>query len=261
MAHRFNFTGRKRILESQAKIHIQKEAKCLSVVLKQTFSSAAGYSDDDIVSIEAFRRTKIQRKDLGKLGLLSASIPVEFPDFIDADEVYYRIRVVDPETKQLKGFAKRLSRADRETKPGELDSILPVRLSDPEDGLGKRFWKLECSEVDDPVLVISRAKFADFEPVKSSEFKALVWTEVLRQVLTFAFVIHWDGFPGWAKKWTTFTTDNLGCPGAPTEEPDIDKLPNYIIQVTDWIDDAVRSFADHFNLGSVSIKGLTKQED
>ena len=59
MAFRFNFTGRNRVREAEAQIHVVKDVKPLKVVLEQTFSTSGRhiYDDNDIVMLEAIRRT------------------------------------------------------------------------------------------------------------------------------------------------------------------------------------------------------------
>ena len=143
-----------------------------------------------------------------------------------------------------------------------MEPLLPVALSQSEDNMGSRFWKVRLEQNNYPVLVISSKKFNSYEPVKSAEFKALVQPEVLRQVLTSAFILSapTGGFPEWAEKWRTYVSVNLGVRGCPEAAPSsVDE--SYITEVSKWIDDAVRSFADHFNLSSVSIKNLTTTED
>ena len=260
MANRFNFTGRRRILESQAKVHVTKDAKPLKVILEQTFSSSSHYKPDDRVMLEAIRRTRRERQELGVIGNLKKDTTVEFAMFADGNEVYYRLSVVDPQTNRLKGMAKRLKDADREQKPTDLDPILPVALSQNEDELGHRFWMVRFTGSEGPTLVISSRKFASYEPVKSAEFRAFVWPEALRQVLTYAYIQCWDGFPSWAGKWKTFAEQMLGEPGAPEAEP---QSPDgdYMMKTADWIDAVVRKFAIRFNLAAVTIKNLTRSED
>ena len=262
MAYRFNFTGRKRVLEAEAKIHVEKDVKPLKVRLEQTFSSRNLYNADDIVMLEAIRRTKLRRCNLGTVGSLQQNTIAEFPDFPSGKEVYYRLRIVDPATQKLKGLAKTLKDADKEQKPTDLEPLLPVALSQPGDGLGNRFWMVKLSSGEDPVLIISSKKFNSYEPVKSSEFKALVLPEVLREVLTYAFIhsASSGGFPEWGSKWSTFVGVNLGVGGCPDTPPaSLDE--NYIQETSQWIDDAVRAFADHFNLSAITIKNLTGMED
>lgn len=262
MAFRFNFTGRKRVLEAEAKVHVVKDAKPLKVVLEQTFSGKNIYSPDDIVMLEAIRRTKLRRFPLGTVGSLQRETRAEFPDFADGKEVYYQLRIVDPATHVLKGLAKTLKDADKEQKPSDMDPLLPVALSQDDDNMGSRFWKVRLEQHSDPVLVISIKKFNSYEPVKSAEFKALVLPEVLRQVLTYAFILSAPsgGFPEWAEKWRTFVGINLGVGGCPSSAPDnVDE--SYITETSQWIDDAVRAFADHFNLSAVTIKNFTNLED
>lgn len=262
MAYRFNFTGRKRVLEAEAKIHVIKDAQPLKVRLEQTFSTPTRqlYDADDIVMLEAIRRTRLRRCCLGTVGNLPANAEAEFPDFPDGKEVYYRLRIVDPATHKLKGLAKTLKDADKEEKPTDLDPLLPVKLSQPEDGLGNLFWMVKY-DGESPVLIISSKKFNSYDSVKSPEFKAFVLPEVLREVLTHAF-IHSAlvDFPEWAEKWKEFVEVNLGVGGGPDNPPkEFDE--KYINDTRDWIDNAVHAFADHFNLSAIFIKNLTVTED
>ena len=209
MAYRFNFTGRKRVLEADAKIHVVKDASPLKVVLEQTFSTRHLYDNDDVVMLEAIRRTKLRRFTLGSIGGLRTSESAEFPDFPSGEEVYYRLRIVDPATHRLKGLAKTLKDADREQKPTDVESLLPVAFSQPDDGLGNRFWMVNYDDKG-PVLIISSKKFSSNEPVRSPEFKALVLPEVLREILTHAFIHSVpEGYPEWAENWKTFVAVNL----------------------------------------------------
>ena len=89
---------------------------------------------------------------------------------------------------------------------------------------------------------------------------ALVLPEALREVLTYAFIHSaLEGYPEWADDWKTFVTINLGIGGAPEEPKTLDE--SYIRDVSDWIDDAVRAFADYNHLSTISIKNLTVTED
>ena len=259
MAYRFNFTGRKRVLEADAKIHVVKDANPLKVVLEQTFSLRNLYDANDIVLLEAIRRTKLRRYNLGTVGELQQNVIAEFPGFSDGEEVHYRLRIVDPTTHKLNGLAKKLHDADKTQKPTDLESLLPVAFSQPSDGLGNRFWMVNYDN-SGPVLIISSKKFGSHEPVRSPEFKALVLPEVLREVLTYAFIHSaLEGYPEWAENWKTFVAVNLGVGGCPEEPRTLDD--GYIRDVSQWIDDAVRAFADYTNISAISIKNLTVTED
>lgn len=263
MAFRFNFTGRKRVLEAEAQIHVVKDVTPLTVRFEQTFSSSGRhiYDDSDIVMLEAIRRTKLRRFFLGTVGGLQKETRAIFPDFLDGKEVYYRLRIVDPITHKLKGLAKTLKDADKEQKPADLEPLLPVALSQSDDELGNLFWMVRY-EGDGPVLIISSKKFDSYEPVKSPEFRALVLPEVLREVLieTFIHSASSGSFPEWAENWETFVAVNLGIEGGP-ETPPNELDENYIRMTLRWIDDAVRKFADNSQLSAIFIKNLTTTEE
>ena len=264
MAYRFNFTGRKRVLEAEAQIHVIKDITPLKVRLEQTFSSSSRhfYSDNDIVMLEAIRRTKLRRCFLGKVGELQKDTIAEFPDFSDGKEVYYRLRIVDPITHKLKGLAKTLKDADKEQTPADLEPLLPVALSQSDDGLGNRFWMVNCDS-ESPVLIISSKKFDSYEPVKSPEFRALVLPEVLREVLIYAFIhsASSGSFPEWAEKWKIFVSVNLGVVDGRPDTPPDELDENYIQKTLRWIDNAVRQFADNSQLSTIFIKNLTTTEE
>ena len=206
------------------------------------------------------RRTKLRRYRLGAIGSLQQNESAEFPDFPSGEEVYYRLRIVDPVTHKLKGLAKTLKDADKKQKPTDVESLLPVAFSQPDDGLGNRFWMLNYDDKG-PVLIISCKKFSSHEPVKSPEFKALVLPEVLREVLTYAFISSaLKGYPEWADNWKTFVTVNLGIGGGPGPEEPKTLDERYIQDTSQWIDDAVRKFADYTNLSTIFIKNLTVTE-
>ncbi len=261
MAFRFNFTGRKRVLEAEAKIHVIKDAKPLKVRLEQTFSGRSQYAPGDMVMLEAIRRTKLQRCSLGSIGNLQND--AEFSAFPNGKEVYFRLRIIDPTTHRLKGLAKALKDADKEQIPTDIEPLLPVALSQPADGLGDRFWKMRLEQESDPVLIISSKKFSSYDPVKSVEFKALILPEVLRQVLAYAFILSSPSgdFPEWSAKWKTFVSINLGVDGCPEKCPGQDDLESYISETSRWIDDACRAFARYINLSDAAIKNLTGTED
>ena len=259
MAYRFNFTGRKRVLEADAKINVVKDASPLKVVLEQAFSHRNLYDAKDIVMLEAIRRTKLRRCKLGTIGELQQKMIAEFPGFSDGEEVYYRLRIIDPVTHKLKGLAKRLINAEKGNKPADIEPLLPVAFSQPDDGLGNRFWMIDYDSTG-PVLILSNKKFGSHEPVKSPEFKALVLPEVLREVLTYAFIHSaLEGYPEWAEKWKSFVAVNLGVVGGPEEPKTFDE--SYIQDTLRWIDDAIRAFADYTNISAISIKNLTITED
>ena len=251
MPQRFNFTGRKRIFEDEAKIHVLKDTNPLKIHLEQSFSSSQCYSPNDIVMIEAIRRTRRDRVQIGKISELANSEEIVFQSFQDGNDVLFRIYVVDPSTSKKKGQAKRLRDADKSQNPSSIKSILPVELSQEEDEMGDCFWKLKFDD-NNPLLLLSSKKFSSFEPTKSSEFKALVWPEILRQVLVYIYIVRWNAFPSWEEDWKKYVEVVIGAVGAPKEEPQ-NPDEEYIERTMDWINDAVRGFAQHVNLSDTVI--------
>lgn len=260
MAFRFNYTDRKKILLSEVEIHTVQGESPLAIYLSCDFRNCSHYTPTDIVVIEANRFAKAQRVDLGAVGMLPAKQKVVFNEFVDSANVKYRIRVVDPLTKRLKGLARMVKPNDKPEELGDLDPILPVAIADSEDGLGDRFWKLTFPP-EGPVLLLHGAKLTH-ESVKSNEFKALVWPTILREVLLEAFVVQIGNFPSWACKWKTFLINVLGVDNVPDEwDQARQDMPAYIEDTVKWIDVVQAAFSKHFALKDVEINGLTKENE
>lgn len=261
MAFRFNYTNRGRILLSDAEIRAVPGEPKLTVYLTSSFKSQPKYAAADIVVIEAYRFTKAQRVELGTVGELPEKQKIVFDEFPDPQNVKYRIKIVDPETKKLKGLAKKVKVSDKPEKPGDMEPILPVAIADPEDGLGDCFWKVAFPAASGPVLLLNGKKLSH-EAVKSEAFKALAWPNVLETVLTEICIVNATSFPTWAPKWMTFVGDVLGVDGAPVEwEPDKLDYTIYARGAVDWINSAKVAFSKHFSLASVTVKGLTKEDE
>jgi hypothetical protein len=99
MAFRFNYTNRDRILLSDAEIKIVQGEPKLTVYLTSDFNAQGKYLATDIVVIEAYRFTKAQRIELGTVCELPKKCKIVFDDFVDPLNVKYRLKIVDPETK------------------------------------------------------------------------------------------------------------------------------------------------------------------
>lgn len=261
MAFRFNYTNRGRILLSEAEIRAVPGEPRLTVYLTSDFKAQTKYTATDVVVIEAYRFTKAQRVELGTVGEMPNKVKIVFDEFADALNVKYRLKIVDPETKRLKGLAKKVTANDTPEKPSDLEPILPVAMADAEDGLGDCFWKVAFpASANGPVLMLNGKKLS-YEAVKSEAFKALAWPSVLEAVLTEICIVNAPSFPSWATKWMTFVSDILGVEGAPDEwDPEKLDFTGYIKNATDWIAAAKVAFSRHFSLASVAIKGLTKED-
>ena len=260
MAYRFNYTKRKKIVLSDVEVRVASAVSPLKVFLVANLEDYGEFSPEDKAVLEAIRRTKSQRFELGPVSSLAGKRECSFPDFADGEDVYYRLKIVDATTRRIKGLAEEIHRADRPDKPLPLKSIFPVQWADPSDGIGDQFWSVSFSG-SFPVLLLSKSKFQNKDIVRFNEFKALVWPQALRNVLVHAFIVHSDIHPSWAEDWKTFVEGSLGA-GALPDASDKDANPDLFFEETErWIETAVANFSRHAGLKTVEIAGLTKGQN
>ena len=253
MAHRFNYTHRERILLADVAVSVAHDTSPLKVYLVAQLGDYKSFADNDRVVLEAIRRTKAQRKDLGLVAMLGEKKEVVFDEFPDGEDVYYRLKIVDASSPRIKGMAEKIHRADKPDQQTPMQGILPVQFADPSDGLKEQFWKVYFS-ASGPVLLLSPDKVRNKECVKTPEFRALVWPQAMRNILTYAFLIHGDNIPEWAEDWGKFA-EAKGAGKPPEWTGDSTNL----LEIHEWIDQAVAYFSEYARLGAVEIKGITKE--
>ena len=251
MAHRFNYTQRERIRLEHVSVSVAHDTSPLKVYLVAQLGAYKTFADNDRVVLEAIRRTKAQRKDLGLVSTLGEKKEVVFDEFSDGEDVYYRLKVVDAASPRIKGMAEEIHRADKPDPQTPMQGILPVQFADPTDGLKEQFWKIDFQSTG-PVLLLAPGKVRNKECVKTPEFRALVWPQAMRNILTFAYLICADDTPEWADNWGKFAeAKGAGKP------PEWDE--KNLLEIHEWIDQAVACFSEHARLNTVEIKGITKE--
>ena len=251
MAFRFNYTHRERILLSDVSVSVEHGSQPLKVYLVTQLGNYKTFMTSDRVVLEALRRTKSQRKEIGSVGELGEKKAVVFDEFPNGEDVYYRLKIVDSATPIIKGMAEKIQRADKPDRETPMEGILPVQFADPSDGLKEQLWGVSFSP-SGPVLLLTPGKIRNKECVKSQEFKALVWPQVLKTVLTYAFLVCGENTPEWAEDWKKFA-EAKGA-GSPPEW-----TGDNAIEIFDWINEVVANFSEYAHLGAVEIKNITKE--
>ena len=260
MAFRFNYTKRQKIFLPDIEVKLSKEATPLKVFLHLDLSGYPEFKETDLAVIEAIRRTKAERVELGKVGELNQDkTAIEFSEFPDGLDVYYRFKIIDPDTRRIKGLAEEVHPVDRPAKPADWEALFPVSLADPEDGLNERFWMVSFTNPQHPVLLLSRKKFTSRDCVKSDEFRSLVWPQAFRDVLVHTFIVRIGNPPAWIEEWRTYVVERLGGEAPPPETLFDDNSNEYLERTENWIDEAVALFSSAFSLGMVTIKNLTRE--
>ena len=263
MAHRFNYTKRDKLRLDDIEVKTAQGKTPLTVFLKVDFPKTKypRLEASHLVVFEAHRRTKASRQVLGTLGEMTASKKIIFEDFPNDENVLFRLRVIEPETRLVRGMAKHITPANKSEDKGQTDSIIQVQLADPEDGLGERLWKVSYMGVSLPTLLLSAKRFATKDAIWTAPFRALVWPEIVHEVLLYAFVVKAFDPPSWKRLWTEYSEEVLGVSDTPGDAPDDTQLlSQYFADTYRWIDEVVHNFCAHRDLDAIAIPNVTKED-
>lgn len=251
-----NFTGREAIDRSLITITSEKNVQPLKIYLKTDASLKANpkYAGCDVV-LEAYLRTKAERAELGKLADLKASTEIVFKEFLLAEGVQYRLKIVNPTDKKLAGVVDGLKEKDPkkpDDEPKKRKSVLDVNWAQSGDNLKNRFWKVDCHGAK-PTLLIRHGKFTSLGDVNEPAFQALAFPSILREVLTYAFVTRFDNPPGWSEDWEklAFILGANERPQLNPAEKNRQNIEAYFEDMIDWIDTAAEKFAAECRLDGI----------
>lgn len=251
-----NFTGREDIERSLITITSEKNIQPLKIYLKTEPALKANpkYAGCDVV-LEAYLRTKAERAEIGKLSNLKQSVEIVFKEFLLAEGVQYRLKIVNPTDKKLAGVVDGLKEKDpKKTKeePKKRKSVIDVNWAAPGDNLKNRFWKVSFAG-SKPTLLIRHGKFTTLGDVNQPAFQALAFPSILREVLTYTFVTCFDNPPSWAEDWEklAFILGAGECPQLNAGEKNRQTIQQHFVDVSDWIDTVVEKFAADCKLDGV----------
>lgn len=259
----FVSTGRQKLTSREVALNVLAHEP-LKIAARFNFAALPRVLPEHEVVIAANRRTRSQRFVLGKVGELQPVTPLVFDRYLDEMGVSMDVRVVDIATRKLiaRGEDMRITPMDEE-KPNDDDasskgrcvSALDVMLAD-EGEIGDLFWRVDFSSPKKPILLLNPKKFQMVEQARDAQMMALAMPEVVRTVLTKAFIADATSgaFPSWAKNWLIFTRTTLGVEGGPDEPPLKDALADYLVATFAWIDRAVAAFAAHRGLANIDLK-------
>lgn len=243
-----NFTGREDIDRSLIEIKVEKNVQPLKIYFKTQPALKANpkYAGCDVI-LEAYLRTRAERKELGKLEDLAPSVEIVFLDFLLPEGVQFRLKIVNPSDKKLTGVVDGLK--EKENKEPKDDSrkrktLLAVNFATSGDNLRHRFWKVDCNG-SQPTLLIRQEKMPLIGDVNKPAFQALAFPAIMREVLTYAFIVRFDNPPGWSEDWATlaFILDGTVRPELAAGEKNRQVIEQYLSDTSDWIDGVCEKFA------------------
>ena len=252
-----NFTGRKDIDRGLVEITSEKNVQPLTVYLKTdpALKSDPKFAGCDVV-LEAYLRTKAERRELGAIAGLKPSEKIVFKEFLLAEGVQYRLKVVNPGDKKLAGAVDGLK--EREPKKAKEDprrrkSLLPVNWATDGDNLRNRFWKVSFAAGSKPTLLIRHGKFATLGDVNQPAFQALAFPSILREVLTYAFIVKFDNPPSWCEDWETLAKiiGEEPRPALAPGEKNVQVIAQHLEETREWIDSVAEKFAADCKLDGI----------
>ncbi len=246
-----NFTDREDIDSNLIDIDIDESAATLIVFLKtkQVFRQNEHFVGGNVI-LEAHMGVKAQRVDLGPIEGLGASNEVHFDDFVANETPSFCLKIVAPGNKKILGIAKMLSPKNKPEKDEDADKkpLLPVNWANESDNMQHRFWKVGL-EGSYPILLLQRGKFTSLGQVNQAEFQALAFPQILTEILSHAFIVHFANPPSWSDDWEKLVYF-LGAEPRPILERSVDGTPptmsaieDYLDSVRIWIDQIADRFA------------------
>lgn len=213
MSRRFNHTGRKKLMRTDVRIHVQEanSGQPQSFTAEVKIPAEMKLDPQARVYVEAYIGTSSMRFDFGTVATVVPPDDCLLTDIDEGAPVLFRVRVVD-ETLHV---GRILAAANGLRPEGEDDgkhrkSLLPLRSCD----LGEQVWWLDFTDVDaGPQLAVNSRIPGIMERLQSDAIlMGLIYPEVVRQIARRI----WNDDAGisedaeWLADWKTWLEEQLG---------------------------------------------------
>lgn len=238
MKRTFNYTNRRLVRKGDVKVTLKEEVEGLAFDARIDLSKY-DFPSDANVWLEAHRMNTWMSFACGKAraGIITASGALS--EFDVADGILFRLRVVESKPN---GPLKLLGEADglHFVKDGDAESDDRDIITPYPDDLGERLWKLDLEAEPPQLLINNKAQPFWKDVAKDPAFIALVYPEVLRQILRLVLET-WsadDEQTGWRSDWMTFAKHLVGS-DPPESESDDELSEAQVI----WLDNVVSEFS------------------
>lgn len=245
---RFNYTGRKKIFREDIKVRLQGDFHQKPVVDVAINLTDYGFPQNGSVFLEPQRKTRFMRISLGEASNSVRRNSIELTEFDDAEDLDFRIKVVDEDQGLLLGIAENIKPYNKDDKLDEnQQSILPVSSVDlSSHGV---LWRIGWGD-QKAVLEIERELGSREQVVRSLMFRAFIWPEGMRQILVRVLAEDWDQELSdpqeLSTRWLLFARQI----GAGTPDPNAEDHQ-------DWIDNAVRILTNSIGVRQQVIEDFT----
>lgn len=187
---RFNYTGRKKILREDVKIRLHgtfDEKPKVDVAIELTDYEFPAGGD---VFLEPQRKTRFMRIPLGKVSNNLRKNSIQLEEFDDAEDLSFRVKVVDQEEGLLFGIAENIKPYDKSNQQDDNQlSILPVSSVDL--SAAGVLWRVEYGE-QKVILQIERELGTREQVVRSLLFRGFILPAAMRQILIYVTSEPWD---------------------------------------------------------------------
>ncbi len=239
MIRKFNYTGRKKIRRSDVSIDLLRDEDG-----RRMFNIRLQLADMELpenarVYVEAYHRSGYQRFDFGTAAALKVPPDRRLDGISESATPLFRVKVVDRTAAhgRILAAVDKIRPASVDHQPADSRSLLFVEYED----LGQRIWLLDL-DGDWPVLKLNQ-DVAEISLIAGSDnhFSALVYPEVLRQILTRILIEDEHTDPDCDDDWPSLWL-KLACtlPGMS------DRLPASKADRLAWIENAVEAFCADF---------------
>lgn len=245
MRRRFNYTGRKKIQLQHVGISVTEGSSenCPKFSVDVDLEPY-DFPNDARVVVEAYDSFRVSRHNLGECGTGLSKAFHELREFSVGEDALFRIKIVDStEPGLLLGLADQINPANQSDE-GQSKSILHLQQED----LHNQIWRLDLDDDSYPCLKINNAIELGKELARSQEwFQAVVFPEVVRQVLTFILENDYGDQGGedddrrWKEEWLTFAERLHGMGPRPSTIDSSDEKRF-------WVEEAVEAFSNKLRL-------------
>lgn len=238
MLRTFNYTGRHKILQTEADFELNHEPGNppeFNVTLRLDNRDMPG---DAKVYVEAGYKETRQRFDFGTLSRIAPPANRVLNEIDLSGTTLFRIIIVDESSKHglilASGEGFRYESDDQSNK----SSLLAVSTHPLEE----LCWKIDYEDPDKPELIINKRIPNALEKMRSdSLFQALILPAAFHQILwRYLFSDDFDMDSESFGRWLSFTTTFLD--GDPRDMDDIEKEK--------WLDDVIKEFSKKFEFAS-----------
>jgi hypothetical protein len=237
MIRRLNYTGRVKIHRRDVRLSTRTDEG------PPSFDADLRLTDyelpaDALVFVEAYRQTTWMRFPFGTAAVVRPPADRRLAEFDSPDGILFRVKVTQARDEHiLLAAADRIPLASPEELDADHDSLLPVNPAE----LGDELWQLDMDGAE-PELLVTVSAVADWRQLaRSTTFMALVYPEIVRQVLQVIVIEEkhrdTDDDTDWKSKWLRFAGM---LPGIEPNPPDTSAGDG---EARDWIEQVVAAFA------------------